>query len=493
MHSTKHDAVHAAKHDEGMQLPRRFARAALVYFIIVGILGTFLRARFVTPVLPTLQFTNVLHAHSHVAYFGWTSLGLMAVMYALLPRITGRPVVGQHLIRWQLAATHVSTVGALVSFAAGGYNVISIIFSTLNVLIWYLFMRIYWLNVRHLPRPLPVAVRYWHGAVFLLFVSSLGTWLISAMTARGGAGVGREAGLNIFLTNFTDGWLILGLFGAAAAWLSTHKVLHHRPGQWAAGPLPWIVVLTPFTFLAELVTFELPMGVLLVGLVARYALVVPYIWFLWNLRAAWQGARERGLVRGGGMQAFGVAAFAFFAAKAALHFVLGIIAVVPSRHMLVAYLHLDLLGFVSCGLLAALYLVFAAPEAWAIGADRGADSARGSAPLGRKAAPSGPATASAGQAGALFLSLGLVGMIVTLAATALTGAAGDAGSRQAAEDLLKAAFVFGGVSLIGIALGVVGLWPYTALMGSRAGAGVPTRGATSGPTSGSTDRDRSRP
>lgn len=453
--------MHSKHNGDGLALPRRFARAALVYFIIVGVLGTFLRARFVSPILPALQFTNVLHAHSHVAYFGWTSLALMGIMYALMPKVTGKPVRGEGLIRWQLALTHVSTVGALISFAAGGYNVVSIIFSTLNVLIWYLFMRIYWLNVRDLPRPLPVAVRYWHGAVFLLFVSSLGTWLISAMTARGGAGVGREAGLNIFLTNFTDGWLVLGLFGVAAAWLSTRPVLHHRPGRWAAGPLLWIVVLTPFTFLAELVPFELPTGVLLVGLIARYALVVPYIWFLWNLRAAWKGARERGQGRGP-LQAFGVAAFAFFAAKAALHFLLGVIALVPPRHMLVAYLHLDLLGFVSCGLLAGLYLVFASPEAWseAVPAD-GALPSRERRPS-RDDGRVGPATASAGQAGALFLSVGLVGMVVTLAAVAIIGAVAEPEARQAAEDLLKAAFAFGAVSLIGIVLGVAGLWPHTA-------------------------------
>lgn len=461
-----------------MTLVKRFARSALVYFVVVGVLGTYLRARFIVPLWPFLEFSNVLHAHSHVAYFGWTSLALMAAMYRLLPRLTGRPLQGLPFIRWQLALTHVATVGALVTFTIGGYTPISIVFSTFNVFLWYFFMRIYWLNVRGLPRPLPVALRYWHGAVLLLFISSLGTWLISAVTASGlGGAVGQQAGLNMFLTNFTDGWLVLGLMGVVVAWLTSdegragaahdaaHDAAHHPsrplPGQWAAGPLLWIVVLTPFTFLAELTMFELPLGILLLGLSARFMLAIPYFWFLFAARTAHRvnspasaGEGRSGTVgpRNDAVHAFVVAGFVFFALKAVIHFALGIVAAVPSRHMFVAYLHLDLLGFVSCGLLAALYIVFAPKR----------DDRRSEAT--KRSGQSGTATSVAsvaGPIGALILSIGVVTMVVTLAVVAVVSGSSEPASRSAANDLLQAAFVFGAVALVGIVVSVAGLWPHT--------------------------------
>src|SRR5690625_4046182 len=93
-----------------------FARAALVYFVVVGVLGTWLRARFIGLLPTALQPADVIHAHSHVAYFGWASLALFAAVYYVLPELTGRPLVGVSFIRWQLRLTHVATVGALATF-----------------------------------------------------------------------------------------------------------------------------------------------------------------------------------------------------------------------------------------------------------------------------------------------------------------------------------------------------------------------------------------
>lgn len=440
-------------------VPRQFARGASLYFVVVGIVGVLLRARYVAPVWPALRFDNLVHAHSHVAYFGWAALALMAAIYAVLPRLTGRPLRGARVMRWQLGLTHVVTVGALVTFATGGYTPLSIVFSTLNVVLWYVFIWLYVQNVKGMPRPLPVALGYLHGAVALLFVSSLGTWFISVVTALGGdSALGQQIGLNIFLTNYTDGWLLLGLLGLGAAASDpapdSGGPSGARSGQWAAGPLPWIVGLTPLTFLAQLVPFEVSAGFLVVGLAARFALVVPYVWYIWNAvtvyRARgprWHGDRVEFLVRNGkqrsvtprALRAFFIATLGFFVVKAVIHAGLGLSAVVPSRQIFVSYLHLDLLGFVSCGLIAALYFVFGGQRA-----------------AGRSVAKNESAF-DPGVAGAVILSVGVVGMVAILAVVGAIGGTTDSVMRAVANGLLQAAFVFGVVALVGIVLSVVGV------------------------------------
>ncbi len=215
----------------------RFSRVALLYFVVVGILGTWLRARFVGLMPLSLQPANVIHADSHVAFFGWASVALFGGIYYVLPQLTGRPLTGVSVIRWQLRLIHVSTIGALITFAAGGYTPASIVFSTLNGLLWYVFVWVYWKNVTDLPRPLPVPLRYLHVAVTLLVLSSTGTWLVSAVTATGmDAPLLEAAGLHLFLNNFIDGWLVIGLLGLTTFVLSSSRADDAASGEseWAA-------------------------------------------------------------------------------------------------------------------------------------------------------------------------------------------------------------------------------------------------------------------
>jgi len=79
------------------------------------------------------------------------------------------------VIRRQLWMTHAATLGALVTFAGGGYNPASIAFSTVNMLLWYVFAWVFWVNVRGVPRPWPVPLRYFAAAVGFLLLSSAGT------------------------------------------------------------------------------------------------------------------------------------------------------------------------------------------------------------------------------------------------------------------------------------------------------------------------------
>ena len=478
---------------QGPRLPAAFALGAVAYLALVVSLGVVLRARYVTPLWPGLAFRNLMHAHSHGAYFGWASLGLMAGIYRLLPELTGRALVSPAWVRRQLWLTHAATVGAVIAFAAGGYNPVSIAFSTVNVLLWYMFAALYWRNVRGAPRPWPVPVLYFNAAVSFLVLSSLGTWLITVVTAAGlESPLWRSAGLYLFLSSFADGWLLVGLMGLAAALLPADPLA--ETGAWARPWLLWLVLLTPPAFLAYLVPAGAPPVIAGLGLAARAALGVVYGLYLRRAWAAYRGRKvPAGLDRGArtlerdvptaAARLWGIAA-AFLAVKAAAHLASGLGGLLPTvgallpqagavsnllsnppRQLFVAYLHADLLGLITCGLLGALSVLFGRRQA------RGremAASAAGRARAGTEALVgelqlAGEAQAArAGALGAAVLGIGVAGMVAALAGAGLAEAGlwpGPAGSglgspATALPVTFKIAFLFSVVSLAGV-LGTV--------------------------------------
>lgn len=443
-------------------IARPFVRGALLYFVVIGVLGAWLRARFagLFP-LPFLREANVIHAHSHVAFFGWANFAVFAAMYSILPRLTGRPLAAVRQIRWQLALTHVATVGALVTFAMGGYWPPSIVFSSVNGVVWYMFVWIYWKNTAGLPRPLPVALRYLHAAVALLVLCSLGTWLVAGLTASGAdLPLLESAALHLFLNNFIDGWVLVGLLGlvtfvlsapAAPAGSASAAVRAASAADgWAAKPLPWLAALTPISFLADVIPAGLPAFWAVVGVGARTALAVPYVMFL-------RGARRRLAELAGGAaasrpapgaapgraaggpavldapaRALLIAAGLFFAGKAVAHGLSFVAAVAPSHQLFIAHIHLSLLGFFSVGVLGVL---------WHLAGGPGPAPGRGSS-----AAVIGPWVLAAGVAGMVLTLFGAAGADVLL-----EGAARARGVTR----LLEAAFAFAVVSVAGIpAVGV---------------------------------------
>lgn len=425
--------------DISRQIAARFARSALGYFLVIGVLGAWLRARFAGLFPLPLSPANVIHAHSHVAFFGWGSMALFAAVYYALPRLTGRPLQGVRVIGWQLWLVHAATVGALITFAAGGYNPASIAFSTINGLLWYVFVWVYWKNTAGLPRPLPVPLRYLHVAVALLVLSSLGTWIVAGVTASGADAPLVEAlGLHLFLNTFMDGWLVVGLLGLVVWRLAGPD---KQDTRWAERPLWAMAVLTPVSFLEDVAPAGLPAWGVVAGVAARTLLAVPYAIIL-------VGAARR-LPRGA--SPYWRVAGLFFIGKIAAHAVSVLAVLAPSRQLFIAHIHLNLLGFFSAGALALLTVLAAADARVAAGRDRGRSS--GGQPLHA-------ASGRLARATSVVFGVGVAGMVASLLGLAALDGLGVVGS-AAVEGLLQAAFAFAVVALaamIPAAADVAGRW-----------------------------------
>ena len=71
---------------------RRYGTVATGLLTIAAATGVLLRfGLFMGMPGWALNYAAVRHAHSHLMYFGWVTLGLMALIWHFLPHLTGRP------------------------------------------------------------------------------------------------------------------------------------------------------------------------------------------------------------------------------------------------------------------------------------------------------------------------------------------------------------------------------------------------------------------
>ncbi len=201
----------------GAALP--WAKAAAGWFVAAAAVGTILRVSFAVGTTPPLPFGNLLHAHSHIALFGWMGSALTGLFYAVLPAISGRSLKKSWQPGFHYKILQYATAGALIAFLWQGYAGFSVAFCTIHVLLWYFFAFV----LRHqFPREVLVvspALRLMKLAITGLLLSSLGTWALPfiMMHASPSAELLKTMSLDFFLHMFADGWLLPAVLGLLLA------------------------------------------------------------------------------------------------------------------------------------------------------------------------------------------------------------------------------------------------------------------------------------
>ena len=106
---------------------RRMFQIAWVFFILTALLGFVLRLQLVYP-LSGIQYGNLLHAHSHIAFLGW----VFNAFYALALKRFVRPEQFRFFVVWFIVL-QVANVGMLIAYPLQGYAGISIAFTSLHM------------------------------------------------------------------------------------------------------------------------------------------------------------------------------------------------------------------------------------------------------------------------------------------------------------------------------------------------------------------------
>ncbi len=156
----------------------RWINIALINLTIVALLGLILRCK-MSFSIPFINFKNLLHAHSHFAFGGWITLALLALItYRIIPvQYHKKPVY-----KWLFTGILINAYGMLISFPAQGYGLYAILFSTFFIFVLYGFAYVFIKDLfkSGITKPVKLLAT---GAVAYMTLSSAGPFTLAYLLA----------------------------------------------------------------------------------------------------------------------------------------------------------------------------------------------------------------------------------------------------------------------------------------------------------------------
>jgi hypothetical protein len=322
--------------------------ASLAFLFVIAVFGTAMRA------IPYLQlpfyYEHVLHAHSHAAFQGWVYTAMMLFLGCFF--LTGEQIRAGHY-DLQFKATVAVIIGVLITFTLQGYGLYSILFSTLFQLLNYWFFFRFLSDVREQEQTL--SLRFVKTGLWLGVFSTLAPVAIGVLVAKGmRQSEAYHSAVNFFLHFQYNGWFQFVALGLFFKWLEKEGVYYH-PGK--ARQFYWLFTLAVVpAFALSLLAMSYSKWAFPPAVLAA-CLQMAGLWLLFQaLKSSffsWIKAKYWWL------SIFLVIAAVSFFVKYGLQF----LSVFPalreyaflSRNIIVAYLHLSLIGVITCFFMAMMW------------------------------------------------------------------------------------------------------------------------------------------
>ncbi len=179
--------------------------------IIVAAIGVLMRYK-IGFEFPFFDQKNLLHGHSHFAFAGWVS----HILYTLLTFSITDAIENRKIIRRLKNLTVINLLlayGMLISFVIQGYDFVSIALSTLSVFISYFFAWQYISETKKHWNNNP-AIRWYHWALVMNSLSSLGTFYLAYMMVTKTIEQELYLGSVYFFLHFQySGWFFFACMG----------------------------------------------------------------------------------------------------------------------------------------------------------------------------------------------------------------------------------------------------------------------------------------
>ncbi len=319
------------------------------YLLVVALLGLAMRSVFAGFNIP-LSYSHMLHTHSHIAFLGW----IYGTLFLLIDHHFLKPFNRPKSIALQFYVSQALMVLMLVAFLAQGYGLYSILFSSLFQLMNYWFVFSVLRALKKHPHPGALSVRFLKAALWMLFLSTFGPWAVGAVKALGfGDTHWYQLSIYYYLHFQYNGWIITGVLALFFAYVEKHY--RYRADEDGLKSYRWFVwAIVPGYFLSLLGMFPVLLVYLIAGISALMQLAALY--FLYRLIRAHKLGRLTHKQKPVQLLAFMVTV------GFVLKTILQLFSLIPaladigfnSRGVVIAFLHLIMLGIITPYLIAHL-------------------------------------------------------------------------------------------------------------------------------------------
>ena len=201
-----------------LNLAQKHTRIALAYFLLIAMLGVFLR---LFPLLNVaVNYKFIVHTHSHIALMGWVYTALTTLIYQLFLK-DNIPKKKYKKLFWALQIT---LIGMLLSFPFTGYALFSILFSTLFLGVSFVFVYCFFKFTTVAQKKLQ-SYKMIRLALWFMVFSSLGPLSLGAIMNTAGKGSDLYRNSIYFYLHFQyNGWFLVTLLGFFLYLLEKNKI-----------------------------------------------------------------------------------------------------------------------------------------------------------------------------------------------------------------------------------------------------------------------------
>ncbi|NEW05905.1 hypothetical protein GK047_07750 [Paenibacillus sp. SYP-B3998] len=328
-------------------MPKIWFRYPLLYFLFTAAAGAVLRGMAFLPAWQS-RYESLLHAHSHLALLGW---GYTALILLLVYRFLSPEDRNSRFFRVNWLLTQLTIVSMFIAFILQSYGFYSILFSTVHIMLSYSLTIWMWRKFQKTEYQ-QTSIRFAKASLFFMVLSSVGPWCLAVLSAKHLTdSPWYQGSLYFYLHCQYNGWFTLGLFSLLYSLLEQTKIALPRK---LAGFHYWVYTLSLLpSFLLSLLWMKLsPVwnGIAIISGLLQLASVSAFF-ILWL-----RNRTLSHLIFTGWSRIFLNLSLTALAIKMLLELGSAIPALEPlifsTRSVVIGYLHLVLLGFVSCMILA---------------------------------------------------------------------------------------------------------------------------------------------
>lgn len=201
-----------------------YIKTAFAYFVLIAFIGTILRLMSIADL--SFNYKFLLHTHSHIAFLGWVYTALFAAF--VLSFLTAEQHNDKSYKR-QFILAQFATIGMLFSFPFQGYGAVSITFSTLHVLIYYWFAAKFLKDVKQNDFISGTVRNFIKAAFLFMIISSLAPFSLGPIMAKTGQGSNLYYNAIYFYLHFQyNGWFTFSIFALLFHLLEIKQINYNK-------------------------------------------------------------------------------------------------------------------------------------------------------------------------------------------------------------------------------------------------------------------------